>query len=206
MAIISYKEFPPKFGNSDIATITITTTDYNFANNSLWYKYVVFCYDSELAWDWVQNLKLESWTDGVTTKSGFLLLLNVMSSRNKGLKIFHVLILLCSVLWSENGRFCFTCFQPFLVCAFWYDQVVSDSLIFNFDLLWSFRRVFSFLSFKISASRNFNLLWSLLLPDFSHTLYFAFKLLIIPSTYFFKFDTIYIKGVESFITNITVIY
>ena len=37
-------------------------------------------------------------------------------------------------------------------------QVVSDSIIFNFDLLSSFRLVFLFLSFKISASRNFNLL------------------------------------------------
>ena len=54
------------------------------------------------------------------------------------------------VFWYEWGftyNFLLTIMQ---LC--W--QVVSDSIIFNLDLLLSFRLVFSFLSFKISASRN----------------------------------------------------
>ena len=141
------------------------------------------------------------WGDGVTTKSAFSLLLDVMPSTCKGSKKCDVIMLRFSVLLRGKGRFYFTCFQSFSVCVFWYEwgftcnfslltivqprwQVVSDSIIFNLDLLSSFRLVFSCLSYRISASRNCNLLWSLLLTDFSQTAFFILKLLIISSTHF----------------------
>ena len=131
------------------------------------------------------EVKMLVWGDGVSTKSTFSLLLDVMPSTYKGSKKFDVIMLQFSVLWRGKGQFCFTCFQSFFVCVFWYEwgftcnfslltivqlrwQVASDSIIFNLDLLSSLRLVFLFLSFRISASRNCNLLWSLLLPDFSH--------------------------------------
>ena len=122
-------------------------------------------------------------------------------------------------IMARKRTICFTCFQSFLVCVFWYErgftcsfslltivqlrwQVVSDSIIFDLDLLSSFRLVFSFLSFKISAYRNFNLLWSLLLPDFSHSSFFACKLLIISSAYFYKlFGCSIAMSVSIFVIN-----
>ena len=95
--------------------------------------------------------------------------------------LFPVVSRLCVLIWM---RFCMYFSLLTIVYLRW--QVVSDSIIFDLDLLSSFRLVFSFLSFKISAYRNFNLLWSLLLPDFSHSSFFACKLLIISFTYFYK--------------------
>ena len=95
--------------------------------------------------------------------------------------LFPVVSRLCVLIWM---RFCMYFSLLTIVYLRW--QVVSDSIIFDLDLLSSFRLVFSFLSFKISAYRNFNLLWSLLLPDFSHSSFFACKLLIISSAYFYK--------------------
>ena len=78
------------------------------------------------------------------------------------------------VFWYVRG---FTCNILLFTIAQLQWQVVSDSIVFNLDLLSFFRLAFSFLTFKISASRKFNLLCSLLLPDFSYTSSFAFKLL-----------------------------
>ena len=70
-------------------------------------------------------------------------------------------------LFSVVSRFCVLILMKYYVSFFVANnsaatltsgQVVSNSIIFNLVLLSSFKLVFSFLSFKISASRNFNLL------------------------------------------------
>ena len=127
------------------------------------------------------EVRMLVWADGVTAKSGFPLLLDVMSSRDKGSMKVYVIMLQFSVLWREKERFCFTCSQLFLVCVFWYECrfTCNFSLNSNFDLIIIFQAGIFILSFKNSASRNFNLFGSLLVADFLHNSFFALKLLII---------------------------